>query len=119
MKTLRTRLEVVQNLSLLDRGVRLTLTAILLAVPVYMIIQGGPYQWWHGISWLLSIYFGLTAFLGWDPFYRMTGIKTCASSERNQCGTLPYQIDAALGHHPVPEQDFDHSLAGSHHPKRK
>lgn len=117
MKTLRTRLEVVQNLSLLDRALRLILTAALLGTPViYMITQGAPYQWWHGISWLLSIYFGLTAFTGWDPFYRVAGVKTCELSERNQCGTLPYQIDAALGHHPVPKRDFDHSLAASRHP---
>lgn len=119
METLETRLGVMQNLSLLDRSLRGVLAALLLGLPaIHVAFYGGVFDWWHGISMLLSVYPGLTAFWGWDPFYQAAGYKTCDLSERNQCGTLPYQIDAALGHHPVPDKDFDHSLAGSHHPRR-
>lgn len=118
MKTLRTRLGVVHNISLADRAMRAVATALLLAVPaIYIVTYDGSYQWWHGVMWLLSIYFGLTALCGYDPFYRATGYKTCDLSDRNQCGTLPYQIDAALGNHPVPKKDFDHSLSGARHPQ--
>jgi hypothetical protein len=119
METLRTRLGVIQNLSLLDRSLRWVLTVALLAVPaVHVVFYGEVLGWWHGLSLLLSVYPGLTAFWGWDPFYEAAGYKTCDLSDRNQCGTLPFQIDAALGHHPIPDKDFDHSLAGSHHSNR-
>jgi hypothetical protein len=117
MKTLRTRLGVIQNISLVDRMMRAAATALLLAVPaIYIVNYDGAYQWWHGVMWLLSIYFGLTALCGCDPFYRAADYKTCDGSGKNQCGTLPYQVDAALGNKPVPEKDFDHSLSGSRHP---
>ncbi len=117
MKTLRKRLGVVQNISLLDRALRVVVTAVLLAVPaIYIVTYDGSYQWWHGVMWLLSIYFGLTALFGCDPVYHAAGYKTCDLSDRNQCGTIPYQVDAALGNKPVPKKDFDHSLAASHHP---
>ena len=116
MDARKTTLGVVQNLSLIDRALRGLLAAVLLIVPaVELVFLEGTFGWWHGIAMLASVYPGLTAFLGWDPFYQAMGTKTCDLSERNQCGTLPYQVDAALGHHPVPNKDYDHSLAGSHH----
>jgi hypothetical protein len=116
MDTTRTNLGVAQNLSLADRTVRWILASVLLLAPAaQLVFWHGSFGWWHAVALLLSIYPGLTAFLGWDPFYQAAHYKTCDSSERNQCGTLPYQIDAALGHHPIPDKDYDHSLAGSHH----
>lgn len=117
MKTIRTRIGAIQNLSLMDRAMRVVVAAVLLAVPaIYIVTYDGAYQWWHGVMWLLSIYFGLTALCGCDPLYRAAGYRTCELSGKNQCGTLPYQVDAALGHEPVPKKDFDRSLYGSHHP---
>ena len=110
------RLGVVHNMSLSDRVVRWTASAVLLGVPAFdLVTTGGMFTWWHGIAMLLSIYPGLTAFLGWDPIYASADYKTCDMSDRNQCGTVPYQIDAALGHHPIPDKDHDHSLSGAHH----
>ncbi|MDX9740454.1 MAG: DUF2892 domain-containing protein [Gammaproteobacteria bacterium] len=119
MKTIRTRLGVIQNLSLVDRLLRMVLTAVLLAWPMIdLLVLGDVMNGWHAASWLISAHVGLTAFVGWDPLYQLFGYKTCDLSERNQCGTLPYQVDAAMGHHPVPKRDFDHSLSGAGHPNR-
>lgn len=116
MKTFTDKLGVVQNLGLLDRMLRLLLVAALLGGPVtHLAISDGIFAWWHGIAMLLSVYPGMTGYLGWDPFYQLTAYKSCGLSEKNQCGTLPYQIDAALGHHPIPDVEYDHSLSGSHH----
>lgn len=117
MRTLRTRIGVIQNVSLIDRLLRFVLTAVLLAYPmVATLVLGEMLSGWHAASWMLSAYVGMTAFVGWDPLYQLFGYKTCDGSERNQCGTLPYQVDAAMGNHPVPKRDFDHSLSGSRHP---
>jgi hypothetical protein len=121
METVRTRLGVIQNLALTDRLLRLVLTALLLAWPMIdLLVAGNVLNGWHAASWLVSAYIGLTGFVGWDPLYHLFGYRSCSiDSERNQCGTLPYQVDAAMGHHPVPKRDFDHSLAGATHPERK
>lgn len=116
MKAVAMRLGVVQNVGLLDRGLRLVLGAFLLGAPaMHLVMYGGVFTWWHGLSMLLSVYPGMTGWLGWDPLYQGIHYKTCDSSDRNRCGTLPYQVDAALGNNPVPENDYDHSIAGSHH----
>lgn len=116
MKAMRDKLGVVQNMGLADRALHCVLGASLLgASAVHLVIFDGIFGWWDGIAILISIYPTLTGILGWDPFYAATGYKTCGLSEKNPCGTLPYQVDAALGHHPVPDKDYDHSLAGSHH----
>jgi hypothetical protein len=121
METTRTRIGVIQNLSLIDRVLRGVLTALLLAWPmVDLLVVGNVLNGWHAASWLISAYIGMTSFVGWDPLYNLFGYKSCdIGSDRNQCGTLPYQVDAALGHHPVPKRDFDHSLSGATHPDRK
>ncbi len=116
MKTIADKLGVVQNLGLYDRMMRLLLVAILLGGPVgYLAAYDGIFTWWHGVAMLLSVYTGLTGYLGWDPLYQLAEYKSCGLSEKNQCGTLPYQVDAVLGHHPIPDVDYDHSLSGSHH----
>lgn len=116
MKTIAAELTAIQNLGLSDRMIRLIFSAVFLASPAYhLALFDAHFALQHGVLMLLSIYPGLTAFLGWDPFYQMAYTKSCGATERNQCGTLPYQVDAALGHHPIPNDDWDHSLAGSHH----
>jgi Inner membrane protein YgaP-like, transmembrane domain len=111
-----TKLETIQNIGLVDRLVRFSLATVFLAVPAYeLVVMGDHFALSYGLLMLLSIYPALTGMLGWDPYYQLTGAKSCGTTERNQCGTLPYEIDAALGHHPIPNNDSDHSLAGSHH----
>ena len=116
MKAVATKLGVVQNLGLFDRTLRAVLTALLLGGPAaHLVMYDGLFAWWHGLSILVSVYVGMTGWLGWDPLYQAVHYKTCDLSSRNRCGTLPYQVDAALGHNPVPDNEYDRSIAGSHH----
>lgn len=116
MKAVATKLGVVQNLGLLDRTLRLLLGALLLGAPaVHLVMYDAMFAWWHGLSMLVSVYPAMTGWLGWDPMYQAINYKTCDLSDRNRCGTMPYQVDAALGHNPVADNDYDHSIAGSHH----
>jgi hypothetical protein len=67
---------------------------------------------------LLAVYPLMTTLVGWDVIYQFFGARSCTlTGGRNQCGTLPYEVDAALGHSPKLDEgyDYDHSLAGSHH----
>ena len=120
MKRVREKIGVVQNVSLFDRLVRLFIAAALItgASASYLEVQQLT---WEGYAILVSIYPALTGILGWDPFYALLNTRTCGLSERNQCGTFPYQVDAALGRHPVPNRGFEyeHSLEDAHHEKEE
>ena len=116
MKTMTSKLATIQNIGLIDRVFRVVLAAILIGGPAYhLYVFDVQFALPHGILMLLSVYPALTGILGWEPFYQVADTKSCGDTERNQCGTLPYQVDAALGHHPIPDDDSDHSLVGSHH----
>ena len=116
MDTMTSGLEPIQNLGLIDRVVRAILATVFLGGAIaHLMLYGTFITPVHGLVMVLSIYPALTSIVGWDPFYQMIGGKSCGIGERNQCGTLPYEIDAALGHHPIPKNHSDHSLAGSHH----
>lgn len=116
MDTMTHELETVQNLGLVDRVVRFILAAALLGGAIaHLMLYGTFITPVHGLFMVLSIYPGLTSIVGWDPFYQMIHVKSCGIGERNQCGTFPYEIDAAMGHHPVPNSEWDHSLTGSHY----
>ncbi|MBI5450995.1 MAG: DUF2892 domain-containing protein [Gammaproteobacteria bacterium] len=120
MNTMTEKLGVIQNIGLTDRLIRGLATTGLLLGPVYHLeLAGGGFTVWHGLLMLLSVYPAITAILGWDPFYQMADARSCKDTGRNQCGTLPYEVDAALGHRPVPDKDYDHSLMGSHHQAHK
>lgn len=109
------KMGVVQNVGLSDRIIRTVLGAFLLGGAAMHLVMGGAVASWHAYAGLVSIYPFLTAMLGWDPFYSLFHTRTCSDTGRNQCGTLPYEVDAALGHEPKPDEDYDHSLTGSHH----
>ena len=117
------KLEVVQNEGLLDRMVRFTIGAVMLGIGVGEMTVTSHITWWEAALVLASVYPLLTAILGWDPFYKMANARTCSleSGSHNECGTLPYEVDAAMGHKPHPETDseYDHSLAGSHHHRQE
>jgi len=119
---------IPQNLGWLDRLIRFIIGTAIIAVSLtILVLYTGP-VWLEveeGIkvpSWLyyapiVAIYFFITAIYGACPVYGLFGIRSCGSSPRNPCGTFPYEIDAAMGHHPVPDSEIEHSLAASHHEK--
>ncbi|MCC6208385.1 MAG: DUF2892 domain-containing protein [Gammaproteobacteria bacterium] len=115
MEFFRTKLRVVQNIGLMDRGVRVLAGIVLLGggfISMVMIDANN----WGPYAMLISIYPFLTSGIGWDPLYAMFGTRTCTlESGRNQCGTLPYEVDAKLGNKPIPDVKHDHSLYGSNH----
>ncbi len=115
MNTITDKLGVVQNTGLFDRLFRVLIGVLMLGGALYHLMTYNVSISWHAYVALLSVYPLMTGMLGWDPFYSAGRMKTCGLSEKNQCGTLPYQIDAAMGHHPVPDHEYDHSLTGSHH----
>lgn len=109
-------IDVIQNLGWLDRVLRFVIGVVLLAVPCFLIYSGemGP-TWYLVASMLLSTYPLVTSFIGVDQIYNFFHVKSCGTSERNRCGSFPYEIDAALGRNPVPDSDIEHSLEKSHH----
>ena len=111
-----TTVGVMQNLGWFDRVLRFVLGSVLLALPCYLIISGS-----HEVTWylmgtiLLSVYPLLTSIIGVDQIYNFFNMKSCGTSSRNQCGTFPFEIDAALGNNPIPDSDIEHSLEHSRH----
>ena len=115
MKTMLEKLGVIQNVGLGDRLLRIVIGMVMLVGTIIYLQGSDAYMGWQAYIALLSVYPLMTGILGWCPLYTLSRVKTCKMTGRNQCGTLPYQVDAALGHRPVAERDYDHSLAGSHH----
>jgi len=109
---------VEQNLGMLDRVMRVIIGTVMLAVPYYLITQeGATVQAWHSWTMVLSVYPFLSGILGADPIYNMMGKKSCDLSDRNRCGSFPFQVDAFMGHKPIPEDDYEHTLEHSRHDK--
>jgi len=115
MKNVLSKMGVVQNLGWLDRVIRTFVAAAMLAVPSYFMITQGMVNGWFFYLMLFSVYPALTAIVGYDILYEWIGTKSCGTSERNPCGTFPYEIDAALGRHPIPDSNLEHSLSTAHH----
>jgi hypothetical protein len=116
MQQLRAQLGVIQNIGWLDRVIRVLVGAAMLVYPAYLILTSDTAQSpWLLYSMLLSVYPWLTGIVGFDPIYALFLVRSCDTSERNPCGTFPYEIDAALGRHPIPNSDIEHSLEHSHH----
>jgi len=115
MQNVLNKIGVVQNLGWLDRVIRTLAAAAMLAVPCYLLITQGTMNGWFFYLMLFSVYPALTAIVGYDILYEWLGTKSYKTSERNQCGTFPYEIDAALGRHPIPDSNLEHSLSTSHH----
>jgi hypothetical protein len=107
---------VPQNLGWLDRCMRVLVGAALIGVCMYVFEAGVT---WPAYLALVAVYPLLTGMIGYDPLYEIFAVRSCGVSERNQCGTFPFEIDAALGHHPMPTSDIEHSLEHSRHMPRK
>jgi hypothetical protein len=112
MLNLSKHLSTVQNLGLNDRIIRGLIAALMIGLPPLNLVNGGLFDW-HGYVMLLGIYPAITAILGYDPFYVLFNVRSCGNTQRNQCGTFPFEVDAALGHNPIVHKDyeFDHSLS--------
>ena len=116
MTQLRARLGVIQNVGWLDRVIRVLVGTVMLVYPLFLIVTNeGMQSQWPVYSILLSVYPWLTGILGFDPIYALFLVRTCDTSDRNRCGTFPYEIDAALGNRPIPNSDVERSLEDSHH----
>jgi len=112
------KLAPVQNIGITDRLARFFIGGGMLGVGAYYELTIGPNFFDVGLM-LLSIYPLMTTLMGWDPVYQILGAKSCSiEGGRNVCGTFPYEVDAALGHNPEPDNSYDHSLSGSHHQHR-
>lgn len=118
------RIGTVQNLGWKDRLIRIVLGTVMVTAPLTVLGMASPI-WLDDamtvspflyIVLLAALYPFWTATSGWDPIYSAAGFKTCGDSERNPCGTLPYELDAAMGRHPIPESDVSHTLGSSRHP---
>ena len=117
MSKLRSNIAPTENLGLIDRMVRFFGGGALMTFGVLSAMLT-KHDVISASAILLAIYPLMTTLMGWDPFYQMIGGRSCSlEGGRNQCGTLPYEVDAALGHNPHPDEgyEYDHSLAGSHH----
>lgn len=114
--TLRSKIGVPQNEGWLDRTLRVVAGMVMLFGPAFLLefdyIAEANWIYYVMLSSILPI---TTGVLGWCPLYQALGICSCGGSERNPCGTYPYEIDAALGHHPIPDSEIEHSLETAHH----
>jgi len=115
MKTLLKDVGVVQNMGWHDRTIRVVLGTFMLAYPMHLMMTGTPNELWMSSSILVSVYPIITGIIGFDFFYSVFNVKSCDSSNRNQCGSYPYEIDAALGRNPISGSKLEHDLQNSHH----
>ncbi|WP_455223398.1 YgaP family membrane protein [Kaarinaea lacus] len=125
-KTTTSNRWIPQNLGWLDRLIRFIIgtaiitvsltTLVFFTAPVWLEV-GTKVPSWPYYAPIVAIYFFITAIYGACPLYGLFGIRSCGRSPRNPCGTFPFEIDAAIGHHPIPDSEIEHSLEASHHEK--
>lgn len=115
MKNLMNELGVMQNLGWLDRVARIVGSTFMMAAPIYLMSTGTAPAAWMFYVILLAIYPLLTGIIGFDGLYSVLNVKSCDTSNRNQCGSFPYEIDAALGHNPISESRIINELGHSHY----
>jgi len=121
MSKISGKIAPAENIGLVDRMVRFFGGGVLMTIGVLSALFT-KHDVFSATAILLAVYPLMTTLMGWDPFYQLFGARTCTlEGSRNQCGTLPYEVDAALGHKPQPTQgyEYDHSLAGSHHTSKR
>jgi len=121
MSRITGKIAPVQNIGLVDRMVRFFGGGALMAFGIISALMT-KHDVVSAVAILLAVYPLMTTMMGWDPFYQLLGARSCnRAGGRNQCGTLPYEVDAALGHDPTPDEgyEYDHSLVGSHHETKR
>lgn len=109
MKAMRQKIDAVQNLGWIDRSLRMIIGWAIIAV-AYADLSQGAMVGWHSYALVVSVYPILTALIGWDPLYSTKNLKSCDTSQHNQCGTFPFEIKSALGLQPSCRADSDCSL---------
>jgi len=126
MITLAEKSRVVQNTGFIDRIIRLIVGVALLGSSYYYAVHTGVrVEEFATYFFALSLYPIFTGMFGWDPLYALFHGRTCSDTGRNQCGTLPYQWKAMMGHAPkYCDTDAEHSLEACHdepieHPHHK
>jgi hypothetical protein len=119
---LKKQFRIIENMGWLDRIIRMMMGTALLVVPIIILSmkamrldEGGSVSGWWYVAMLVSLYPFWTSSIGWDPVYKLFNVRTCGGSEKNPCGTFPYEVDAAVGHHPIPDSEVVHSLTAAHH----
>ena len=113
---------IIENMGWLDRIIRMIVGTALIIVPMIFLTmnsmrldEGGSVSAWWYVGMLVALYPFWTSSIGWDPVYSLFNIRTCGGSEKNPCGTFPFEVDAAVGDHPIPDSDVVHSLTAAHH----
>jgi len=101
MERSKDNMQVVQNIGLADRLIRFFGGGALLSWgALSLVMDSTPIM--ATIAILLAVYPLMTTVMGWDPLYQLFGTRTCSlEGGRNQCGTFPYELDAAVGHDPT------------------
>jgi hypothetical protein len=115
---------IPENLGWLDRLLRFIIgTAFISVSATYLFIgtatptwlkEGEPMNWPYYLM-IIAVYPIVSAVLGRDPIYGILGIRSCGNSPKNPCGSFPFELDAAVGHKPIPDSEIEHSLSTSHH----
>lgn len=117
MTTLSKNVRTIENMGLFDRVVRFLVGGSILG---YLVLYHGMQYpaitfGWQLVLTAVAVYAIITAMMGWAPLYSILGIRSCNSTGRNQCGSLPYQIKALMGHAPkYCDSDSEHSLESCH-----
>lgn len=116
MRTMRTKLGILENMGFYDRVFR-GVVGVALNIPILIYVyqlmdQGagmvtlfdpnGP-QFYMSAA---SFYFLLTALIGWDPLYALFKVKSCGGSGRNRCGSFEYQAKSAMGNNPATDKNY-------------
>ena len=115
MKKLINGIGVVQNLGWLDRVLRVVVGTFMIAMPVFLMSTEGASEAWLSYLMLAAIYPLLTGIMGFDILYQLLKVKSCDTSNRNQCGSFPYEVDAALGRNPISRSRIINELDHSRH----
>lgn len=112
MRRMKGNIPDIHNIGLVDRTIRFAIGGVLFSAGALSEVL----TFWETVSMIVALYPLLTSVIGWDPVYQFAEYRSGRNSGHNVTGTLPYQIDAALGHNPIPDAgySYDHSLTGSH-----
>jgi len=119
MERIMVKIAPIQNSGLEDRAARFVVGGGLMAYGIISIALDSSAMM-PAVFVLVGVYPLMTAIVGWDPFYQLFKARTCTvAGGRRQCGTLPYEVDAALGQDPKPEpgHEYDHSYTATHPPQ--
>lgn len=122
MITVSQNVRPIQNMGLVDRVLRAVIGGGVLGTIVFYYAFSSPLlsDGWEFLVVAVSLYPIWTAVTGWDPFYSLFDIKSGKDTGRNQCGTFPYQIEAALGRAPTYcDVDVERSLEACHREARE